>query len=759
MRATSRFGARLMRLHMPGWIVQRPALVLFVLAASVYLLTAGVSRNGVGYSADGTFAFEMAKSVVVDPDQKYLREHGGNFSRWGVGLPLALMPVVAAAEPFAHLAPQRDRLPILDGEHEMLLVNYAPLGGLPQPKSTGVLELGLDPGRYDRLALLTHAGLSTDFPQGLEVASLILTAADGAEIVRPVRVGIETAEWAYDRGDVRARIQHERPPPAGRQIGNARAYYYLATWDFPEAVDLESARLEYRQPDGNLYVDGVAARLVDGAWVDGPGIGRLWSERQTVDFFRRIWVPLVNALITAFGAVVVFRIVRRLDYGVDIALAIGLIYALATMAWPYAVVDFAEPLVTALVLTCVWLLLIYHQTHLRRYLLLAGTVALAAAVTKYVSVIVMPLLVAAIFLNHKRGRTWRQAGRQGFMPALAFSAPIIAVVPVGLVAAAFLFDVRLLYVHELWGGISRGWLGLPIELGVHGLISSWGKGLLWYNPVLLVAIPAIPWFIRRHGWRAFIFVAIPIGYLLLYSKKEVWYGGNAWGPRYLVPVVPFLVIMAAPLIEWLAHKGRRALPRAAFAVVLLASLGVQVMGVSKDFGSYLDLYQQQVVGELPENGAVYGGAAYQPWSAKQPEGDFVAVFYAHQFSPLLAHAWLLRADATNLLAPDRTDLLEDALARSPWSRFGIDVRPPRPENGLGLDFWSTTLIEYYLAYPVVLALAALILVALQVISVGALAAATHLLWPHGPHAVRWRLGIVGVYAAVLLAFDTLHFML
>ncbi|MCY4111197.1 MAG: hypothetical protein OXF96_04565, partial [Chloroflexi bacterium] len=62
-------------------------------------------------------------------------------------------------------------------------------------------------------------------------------------------------------------------------------------------------------------------------------------------------------------------------------------------------------------------------------------------------------------------------------------------------------------------------------------------------------------------------------------------------------------------------------------------------------------------------------------------------------------------------------------------------------------------------YPVVLALVALVLVALQVISVGALAAATHQLWPDGTHAVRWRLAIVGVYGAVLLAFDTLHFML
>ena len=746
-----------MRLRMPAWAARRPALALFLLAVTVYLLTAGVSRNGVGYSADGTFAFEMAKSVVVDPDHKYLRRHGHNFSRWGVGLPLALMPVVAAAESFAHLAPQRDRIPI--GEHEILLVNYAPLGGMPQPNSTDVLNLGLKPGRYDRLALLTHTGLSAALPQGLEVARLVVTAAGGDAVVRPLRVGVETAEWAYDRGDVRAMIQHERPPPAGRQIGNARAYYFLADWDFAEPVDLASARLEYLVPDGNLYVDGVAARRVDGSWVDGPGIGRLWSERQTVDFFRRIWVPLVNALITAFGAVVVYRIVRRLDYGVSIALAIGLVYALATMAWPYAVFDFAEPLVTALVLTSVWLLLIYQRTPMRRYLVLAGMVALAAAATKYVTVIVMPLLVAAIFLSHKSGRTWRVAARQGLAPALAFAAPIIAIIPAGLVVAALAFDVQLLYVRELWGGISRGWLGLPIELGVHGLISSWGKGLLWYNPVLFVAIPAIPWFIRRHGWRAFIFIAIPIGYVLLYSKKEVWYGGNAWGPRYLMPALPFLVIMAAPVVEWLAGKGRRALLRAAFAVVLLASVAVQVMGVSKDFGSYLDLYQQQVVQQLPEDGAVYGGAAYQPWSSIQPEGDFVAVLYAHQFSPLLAHAWLLRADATNLLAPDRTDLLEDALARSPWSRFGIEVRPERPENGLGLDFWSTTLIEYYLAYPAVLALAALVLVALQVISVGALAAVTHRLWPAGRHAARWRMSVVGIYGAVLITFDTLHFML
>ena len=152
----------------------------------------------------------------------------------------------------------------------------------------------------------------------------------------------------------------------------------------------------------------------------------------------------------------------------SIALAIGLVYALATMAWPYAVFDFAEPLVTALVLTSVWLLLIYQRTPMRRYLVLAGMVALAAAATKYVTVIVMPLLVAAIFLSHKSGRTWRVAARQGLAPTLAFAAPIIAVVPAGLVMAALVFDVQLLYVRELWGESAAGGWAFRSSLGFMG---------------------------------------------------------------------------------------------------------------------------------------------------------------------------------------------------------------------------------------------------------------------------------------------------
>ena len=735
----------------------RPAVLLFLFAFTLYALSLGPARNGSGYSADGTFAFEMAKSVVVDPGHAYLRDQNRNFARWGVGLPSVFMPIVAFAEPLAKQAPQRDRIPL--GEYDALLVNQPPLGGTPGPNVRRMLDLGIEPGSYDRISLVSHSGLSAGFPQGTEIARLELIDASGHSTNHPVRVGIETAEWAYDRGDVRAVIQHDQPTPVARHIGNARAYYYGATWRFESPRELVSARVTYLQPEGNFYVDGLALRSPDGSWTDGPGVGRVWSERQNREFFRRIWVAAANAFASAIGVVLVVRILRRLNYSERVAIVSGLIYAVGTMAWPYAKFDFSEPLVTSLLLAAVWLLLVHGSTGRHRYALLAGLVAFAAVLTKYVSVIAVPILLAGLVVGAKSGRTWGETLRYSTRPALMFSAPFMGVLPPGLIAAAVLFDFHLLYVSELIGGLQRGWLELPFGLGLGGLITSWGKGVLWYNPILLLTLAALPWFVRRHGWQSLVFVAIPVAYALLYSRKQVWYGGNTWGPRYLVPALPLLVIVGAPLFERVLERARSWLPGALLAAVVLVSVGVQFMGVAKDFISYLDLFQHQVAGAVPLKGAIYGGADYQPWSSIQPEGDFAAVLYAYQFSPLLAHAWLLRADAVNLLAPDRTDWLADALGRTPWLRFGIDAVPPNPEHGLGLDFWSLSLVENFLAYPGFLTWVAALLLLLQFVLLGAWVGLSGCIWPSARGVRLTRLLAIGAFAALLISFDTLHFML
>lgn len=60
----------------------------------------------------------------------------------------------------------------------------------------------------DTLALVTSTAFSADEPDGTQVASMRLFSPTGKMIERPLRVGIDTAEWAHDRPDVRSIVRH-----------------------------------------------------------------------------------------------------------------------------------------------------------------------------------------------------------------------------------------------------------------------------------------------------------------------------------------------------------------------------------------------------------------------------------------------------------------------------------------------------------------------------------------------------------------------
>ena len=407
----------------------------------------------------------------------------------------------------------------------------------------------------------------------------------------------------------------------------------------------------------------------------------------------------------------------------------------------------------------VWMTLCHAQRLCLRSATAAGLWALGAVLTKYVAVIVLPALLIHLIMSHKHaGSTWRKLPIQSWKTVVAFASPFLLTVLPMLLLLAIFFDFRLLYEEELIGGIQRGWFGVPLTLGMTGLLASWGKSIFLYNPILLISILGSLWFAKRHGWQSLLFIAIPLAYLLLYSKKEVWYGGNSWGPRYLMPTIPLLVCMAAPVFEWIGMQRHRWVSLAT-ATLLVVSVIPQILGVSKDFDQYLGLYADQIVWQLPDNGAVYGGKQYQQWSSIQPEGDLAAVLFAPQFSPILGHIWLLRADFTKLILPDRLDLVEDALGRAPWLRFGITAFPERPQDGTGLDFWSMTMWANYINHKGVVAVVIATLIAIELcalLSLGLL-----LRWPTVTKNTsrRVRIATLTVSATGFVVFDTLHFML
>ena len=53
---------------------------------------------------------------------------------------------------------------------------------------------------------------ATEVPQGEIVAECVARLASGREIWLPIRAGVDTAEWAWERPDVRESVRHERAP-------------------------------------------------------------------------------------------------------------------------------------------------------------------------------------------------------------------------------------------------------------------------------------------------------------------------------------------------------------------------------------------------------------------------------------------------------------------------------------------------------------------------------------------------------------------
>ena len=125
----------------------------------------------------------------------------------------------------------------------------------------------------------------------------------------------------------------------------------------------------------------------------------------------------------------------------------------------------------------------------------------------------------------------------------------------------------------------------PFFEGVYGLTLSPGKGIFWYNPILFVALIAWPALFRRHRAEALLVAAIVLGNLAFYAPWYLWWAGHAWGPRFLVTILPFAALSLAPALE--AALRRRALALALGALAII-SVAVQLLGVAVDFNLYLE---------------------------------------------------------------------------------------------------------------------------------------------------------------------------
>ncbi len=272
-------------------------------------------------------------------------------------------------------------------------------------------------------------------------------------------------------------------------------------------------------------------------------------------------VMAFNAVVTAASVALLYLCFLELGYRRRTAALGALVYAFATLAWPYSRVFFREPLTVLAYLVAVYALLRYRPPAARRLLwpALAGAAAGLAFVTKQISVAAFPSLLLLAFAYERRRPA--DAGsdislrRMRLRVLLAAAIPLAAIVLLGQVYQWTTLGGVETFARNIVDYTTNPQLSssLPERMlrGGLGLTVSPFRGIFWYSPVLLLGLLGALPFTRRHRWEGIAFLLLIAAHILGYSRYLYWSGGVAWGSRYMLPIIPFLLLLAAPIFAWL----------------------------------------------------------------------------------------------------------------------------------------------------------------------------------------------------------------
>jgi hypothetical protein len=290
-------------------------------------------------------------------------------------------------------------------------------------------------------------------------------------------------------------------------------------------------------------------------------------EGMALTFMTFFAVSVPSALLGVVLFLFAARFARRDAY----AFVLALIYGLATPAFPYSNVLFQHQFSAFGAFVGFFLLwrVIYEQANIR-WLWLVGVLFGFVAITEYP---VVPF-VGLIFL----WAAYKIPNR------LALYRVVVGAIPLGLLFAAYnlaIFHTPLPIGYEYstnWQDVhDQGFLSItsPNLQTFVGLTISPFRGIFFIAPALLLAIPGfvLMWQTRRGFVSVTVLLALIVSGFFLYNSSSVmWWGGFTVGPRYLVPMLPFL---ALPII--FALNGL--LPQPASRAIVIFLVGLSVFNV------------------------------------------------------------------------------------------------------------------------------------------------------------------------------------
>ncbi|MCL4253793.1 MAG: hypothetical protein KJ043_08445, partial [Anaerolineae bacterium] len=273
---------------------------------------------------------------------------------------------------------------------------------------------------------------------------------------------------------------------------------------------------------------------------------------------------LFNAIISTLTALMLFDVVARLGYDKKTAFITGLMLGWGSLYWVYTQTLFGEPLAGLLVMVILRLVLIephppdpllqtgeggenqnspYEKSPLHLERGFRGEVSVICAILlgllaginlTYIAFI--PIFAGYLFIRTRRFRD---------LIFMAIGAIITIIIVVGMLNwSRYGAFTETGYKFGDGEGFST-----PLLTGLYGLYVSPWRGMIWYMPLIWLA-PIGLWLTYRKNQSLALFIVVCVAVQsVIYAMWWSWHGGVVWGARFLVPIIPLLILSFAPLVQ------------------------------------------------------------------------------------------------------------------------------------------------------------------------------------------------------------------
>jgi hypothetical protein len=285
--------------------------------------------------------------------------------------------------------------------------------------------------------------------------------------------------------------------------------------------------------------------------------------------------PVFTAATTALVVLLSFRLGSD-HQGACLA---ALSFAFGTIAIAYAREFYPEPLLTLLITLSVYQILGASNQSISGASISAGLAILA----KPSGIVLGPLLSAYLFFKKR--------------PFSVVITPLIWTIVFALIYGVYnyiRFGSPISFGQSWMTHASSEIITAPLSsreskfilTGLLGQLLSPGRGIIWYSPCVVLGIVGFRYIRKSKLIEASLIIVFSLLFLVVNSGGW-WVAGWAWGPRYLLPIFPLLLSLAAVLTK-----------RWRLALITLAMIGF-LINAPNLVSSYKRYYVNTVEQNIP----------------------------------------------------------------------------------------------------------------------------------------------------------------